>query len=72
MFKTAAVHIEQHIPKKAKDHARVIDQALKENDFFVDHAVTKKNDYESLADDLLGKSNEEDVVAPFHHEFKRK
>jgi hypothetical protein len=37
MFKKAAVHIEKHIPKSAKDHAKVIDQALKENDYFVNH-----------------------------------
>jgi hypothetical protein len=70
MFKTAATHIESHIPEisSAKDHAKVIEKALHANDYFVDHA----KDVNAIADEVLSKGCEEDLAAEFHHEFSRK
>lgn len=70
MFKKAAVHIEKHIPKIAKDHAKAIDEALHENDYFIENA-NKKNDISGLADELIKSScaGDDESVAPYHHEF---
>ena len=67
MFKTAATHIESHIPN-IEEHAKVIEKALHANDYFVDHA----KDVNAIADEVLSKGCDEDLAAEFHHEFKRK
>ena len=53
MFKKAAYYIEKSIPKKTIDHAKIIDDALKSSEYFVDHSL-KSGDLKDLTEDLIG------------------
>lgn len=60
MFKAAASHIEAHIPDtSAKEHAKVIERALHENDYFVHHS----NAVKEAADEALNKGCDDDYAA---------